>query len=65
MITLSRRSIFSAVLALVVCMLAQLPLFGADKGPNGMFDAVAEVTGPKGTRSMPVTIEGRRPMPPE
>jgi hypothetical protein len=30
-----------------------------------MFDAVAEVTSPEGTRSMPVTIEVRNPMTPE
>jgi hypothetical protein len=50
-----------ALLALTVSR----PLVAEDKGPNGMFDAVAEVTGPQGTRSMPVTIEVRNPMSPE
>jgi hypothetical protein len=51
-----------AALALLVFALVPAPLFAEDKGPGGMFDAVAEVTGPEGTRSMPVTIEVRNPM---
>jgi len=56
-----RRFAFFAALALVTLTFSPR-LFAEDKGPNGMFDAVAEVTGPQGTRSMPVTIEVRNPM---
>jgi hypothetical protein len=57
----SRGIVSSTVIALLALTLS-LPLFGEEKGPGGKFDAVAEVTGPQGTRSMPVTIEVRNPM---
>ncbi|MFA6954274.1 MAG: hypothetical protein WC538_00215 [Thermoanaerobaculia bacterium] len=61
MSTLLLRFVLSAVLALPALTLSR-PLLAEEKGPDGMFDAVAEVKGPQGTRSMPVTIEVRNPM---
>lgn len=63
MMNVFRRAIRPVAFALLA--LASLPIAASDEGPEGMFDAVAEVTGPQGTRSMPVTIEVRNPMPRE
>lgn len=59
------RNLTSPIVAFVVVSVLVLPalLLHADDPVDGKFDAVAEVTGPQGTRSMPVTIEVRQPMP--